>query len=523
MAIDGGAHEGDPVPRAVTSLRRDVALAAFASGTVEMVTRALTIVLSIATARALQPSEVGLLGLAVIVVGVLSLVTACAETAGVIARSLGSDPQYAWSATVARGAVTACLLVVAPFSLPPFAHLLAGKETASVELMALVHLLLWQLVLDLAVTYPRVLLQRRLSLTSLVGATLLQVTTHVGLSLVLLWQGYGAMGVVSSALVSGGLSGAFLWCRLFAQPGLHSGGKVDAAVWSQTLASTARVFAGSFAGYLNGRLNNLLVAGVLGPAAMSFYGMAWSASRIPVWVLSQALGVVLVPTLAHVRSDTYRMERVLRESIRHAYLLLTPACAMLFVTADSLVTTVLGAKWLPVVPALRVMSVSVLTAPLLIAFNGLLMAVDRGHLTGLATGAQLGTFVVLLVPLASRWGVVGAALGDLASTIVATVVLLVLCRVRVPEVRWDIVPAVLPVVAAVTGGLLASSLSTGLAAGGMKIASEACVLMGGYLLIIWLLGGRGRLVELTGLVRDVVRWPSAAALTPGKAGGDGSQ
>jgi hypothetical protein len=139
-------------------------------------------------------------------------------------------------------------------------------------------------------------------------------------------------------------------------------------------------------------------------------------------------------------------------------------------------------------------------------------------LTGLATGAQLGTFVVLVVPLASRWGVVGAALGDLASTIVVTVVLLVLCRLRVPEVRWDIVPAVLPVVAAVSGGLLASSLSTGLAAGGMKIASEACVLMGGYLLIIWLLGGRGRLVELTGLVRDVARRPSAAVLTPGKVG-----
>ena len=159
MAIDGGGHKGDPVPRAVTSLRRNVAQAAFASGAVEMVTRALTIVLSIATARALQPSEVGLLGLAVIVVGVLSLVTACAETAGVIGRSLGSDSQYAWSATVARGVVTACLLAVAPLFLPPLGHLLGGKETAaSAEMMALVYLLLWQLGLDLAVTYPRVFL-----------------------------------------------------------------------------------------------------------------------------------------------------------------------------------------------------------------------------------------------------------------------------------------------------------------------------------------------------------------------------
>jgi len=128
--------------RAAGTLRRNVARAAFASGGVEIVARVLTIVLSIATARELQPSEVGLLGLAVIIVGVLSVVTACAETAGVIARSLASDPQYAWSATLARGAITACLLAVAPFSLPPLAHLLAGKEAASADLLALVYLLM---------------------------------------------------------------------------------------------------------------------------------------------------------------------------------------------------------------------------------------------------------------------------------------------------------------------------------------------------------------------------------------------
>lgn len=501
----------------MTSLRRGVVVAAFASGAVEMGTRVLTIVLSIATARALQPSEVGLLGLAVIIVGVLSVVTACAETAGVVARSRGSDPQYACSATATRGVITACLVAVAPFSLPPLAHLLAGKEAATAELMALTHLLLWGLGLDLVATYPRVLLQRRLSLISLVGASLLQITSHVGLSLVLLWNGYGAIGVASSALVSSALSVAFLWCRLFAQPGRRWEGRIDSAVLSQTLASTARVFAGSFTGYLNGRLNSALVAVVLGPAAMSFYGLAWGVSRVPVWVLSQALALVLVPTLAHVRSDADRVERVLHESIRLAYVLLTPACAMLFVSADSLVTVVLGAKWLPVVPVLRVMSVSALMAPLGIAFNGLLVATDRGHFTGLATGAQLGTFVALVAPLVPRWGVVGAAVGDLASTIVVTVVLLVLCRLRVPEVRWSIVPAVLPVVAAVSGGLLASSVSIELAAGVMKIATEAWVLLGGYLLIMWLLGGSGRLVEIVALARDVARPPSAAVVTPDRA------
>jgi len=165
------------------------------------------------------------------------------------------------------------------------------------------------------------------------------------------------------------------------------------------------------------------------------------------------------------------------------------------------------------------MSVSVLMAPLVIAFNGLLVAMDRAHLTGLATGAQLGMIVVLVVPLATRWGVVGAAFGDLVSTIVLTTVLFLLCRVKVPEVRWEVVPAaVLPGVAAASAGLVASILSTKLPVGVMKLASEACVLVVGYLAIIWVLGGRGRLVELAELVRAVARRPAPVVAGSGHAG-----
>jgi polysaccharide transporter, PST family len=505
------------VANAVMSLRSAVARAAFASGAVEMATRALTIVLSIVVARALDPREVGLLGLGVIVVGILSVVTGCAETAGVIGRSGGADAQYAWTSMVVRGVITGGLLALAPLFLPAALHLLPGKESSSGELMGLMHVLLWQLVLDLAATYPRVLLQRRLSLTPLAGASLAQIIAHVGLSLVLLRLGYGAMGVAASTLVAGGLSGALLWSRLLASPSPPWDGKIKAGLWKQTAASTVRVFVGSFVGYLNGRVDNLLVAGVLGPAAMSFYGMAWSASRIPMWILHQALGLVLVPTLARVRSDAERMERVILESLRHSYLLLAPACALLFVTADSLVVTVLGMKWLPVVSALQVMSVTVLVGPLVTTSNGLLVATDRGHLASLATGAQLVTLVLIVGPLAAWWGILGAALGDLVAAAVLTATLIALCRRSEPVVNcWTVSSALLPVVAALCAGSLAFSFPTELPPGLMRLAVQVGVSLAGYGVSIWLLGGRARLLELIEVMRNVTRRPAApAAVSPG--------
>jgi len=102
---------------------------------------------------------------------------------------------------------------------------------------------------------------------------------------------------------------------------------------------------------------------------------------------------------------------------------------------------------------------------------------------------------------------------------VLAAVLFVLCRIRVPEVKCEVVPAVvLPGVAAAAGGLFASSLSADFPTGAMKLAGEAGVLVIGYLAMIWLLGGRGRLVDLAELVRDAVWRPARVVASSGQTG-----
>lgn len=489
-----------------------MARAAFASGGVEVVSRALTIVVSIGTARVLEPREVGLLGLAVIIVGVLSLAGGCAETAAVISRSRGSKAGYAWSAVVIRGSVTLCLLSLLRFAFPVVGELLGGRDSASGELTVLVNLLCWQLIIEVIGAYPRVLLQRDLRLTCLSAASLLRIVAHVGLSLAFLLGGYGAIGLVWGSLLADGAGTAFLWSRLqgsrVAAPDV-TGGR---GLWRQVILATAKVFSASVVGYLNGRFGNLVVASVLGAALMSFYGMAWSMSRIPIWILTQALSPVLLPTLAQVRGEAFRVERIVRESLRYSCLIFVPACALLFFAGQSLVTTVLGAKWQPLVPALQIMSLTVLMGPLVIVANGLLIATERAHLTSFATGSQFVAQVLMMVPMASRWGIVGAAVADLASTVMLTAALVALCRLTMPETKlkaWS--SALMPVSAAATAGILTRSLCSELPEGLIRLVCEAAGFLLAYVAVLWLLGGKGRLTELLGLIGDVAGRPAALA------------
>jgi O-antigen/teichoic acid export membrane protein len=186
------------------------------------------------------------------------------------------------------------------------------------------------------------------------------------------------------------------------------------------------------------------------------------------------------------------------------------------------VVTVLGVTWLPVVPALQVMSVTALLGPLVIVSNGLLVATDRGHLTSFASGAQLITLLLTVAPLAAWGGVLGAALGDLVATAALTATLIALCRRSEPKVNcWVISPILLPVLAAVCAGLLALSVSAGLSAGPTRLASEVSVSVAGYMATICLLGGRGRLMELIAVMRDITRRPAAVAAAPADTGSDG--
>jgi O-antigen/teichoic acid export membrane protein len=501
------AAESAALPQEYTRpLRHGVARAALASGAVETVSRVLTIVLSIATARALQPSQVGILGLAVIVIGIISLVAACSETAGVISRSEGTDSQHAFAATAIRGLISAILVTGAYLCLPVITRLLVSAERSEGELVGLIRILLWIPIVELIAGYPRVLLQRRLDLTYLAGVSLFQVSSHVGLSVLLLWQGLGAQGVAYSSLIASIINATAVWLRVYGRRWPKRNGFPTRSVWRDVLTGNSKVFAGGFVGYLNGRVDNLLVAGAIGPTAMSFYGMAWTASRMAPQVLGQAFGFVLIPALAQIQTDEKRTKRALAESVQHSYLLLAPLSAGLFVLAPFLVQVALGAKWLPMVPCLRVMCIAMLVGPLISASNALLVASGRAHFTGLAAIAQLAVLATTIIPLSQRWGTVGAAVADLCAVLFLTITLIVVTPLFREVLMRNMLSCIgVPVISALMAAFIAQTAPLQIDDVVLTSLAKMGLIVVIYPVILSLLGGRGALLELVTLIRDVAQ------------------
>src|SRR5262245_16992612 len=110
------------------SLRFKAARAAVTSGGAELVNRIVAVMLSIATARMLDPRGVGVLGLAVIVTGVISMIGCYPETAAVAIPERKKHGKFAIAAMILRMLTVTFLLALLVLTFPICAKLLAGKE-----------------------------------------------------------------------------------------------------------------------------------------------------------------------------------------------------------------------------------------------------------------------------------------------------------------------------------------------------------------------------------------------------------
>ena len=483
------------------------ARAAMASGTAEVITRVLTVVLAIVTARMLEPLEVGLLGLSVIVIGVVSMLGFYPETAAITARGDEGESQFAIAAAGIRAVILGCSLATLWLAFSPVARYLIGNDvTGAGPLRELVLVLAWMPVLELVSGYPQVVMQRRLELGFIARLQILQPVIFVTLAVALLIAGYGYIGVAWANIASSASVALLLWWRLLLSGSVSWGGWPSTRLWRETLRGTAKVLIGGFGGYLSGRLDNLLVASSIGPAAMSFYSMAWNASRTPANVFARAINFVLVPTLARIQDDPSRVQRALRECVRNSYLLLAPACAILFVTAPVLVNYVIGPKWLPLVPALRIMCFTVLAVPILFASGALLVGTGKAHLTAIATTIHLATLFIAIPPLSGRWGVVGAAYADCMAVVLLTVALGATAWFATRQIGLQVLKtAAVPLVAAVGSGYFALIQTSSIQSDALGFVFGVTLTSLGYVLIVLVLGGRARLTDLSHLLLTVAR------------------
>lgn len=348
--------------------------------------------------RLLAPSDLGLVGMAVLLCGLLQVVIDAFGMAVTTLRDL-SNEQLAQLNTVASmsgflGFIISCAIAI------PLGHFFRSPHLPSVVAAMSVTFLTSGFQ-----TVPYGLLYRDMRFKLLSILTAVQSVIQALTMLSLAWLGYRYWSLVVGNIVGAALlAGLQIACRphRFAIP------KRDSLKNALTFSRHIMVSSFCWYGYSNA---DFLVAGrMLGEAALGAYTLAWNLATIPLEKVATILSNVSYAYLSAAQNNSAALRRYLRILTEGLSLITFPATIGMALVADDLVQLLLGTKWKGAVAPLEILAAYASFRCLVTLLPSILNVTGESRFVMRTT-----QFALFLMPgafyIGSKWGARGIAFG----------------------------------------------------------------------------------------------------------------
>jgi O-antigen/teichoic acid export membrane protein len=346
-------------------------------------------------ARLLRPDDFGLMGMVVLVIGFAQAYTDAGIGAALVHRQTVTRDQLSslyWLGLALGAAVCAILSLVAPVLALFF------REPRLVPLLRVVSLIF--LVLPLGKQFE-LLLQRDLRFDLLAGQELAATAAGAVAAATAALNGAGVWAMIAGTMVVAIVKTIWLcWIGMREhRPGLHFRRRdLDGFVSFGVYQMGERTV-----NFVAERMDQLLIARLLGTQALGYYSFAFNLTAQPVSRINPIVTKVAFPIFARVQDDPGRLRRGYLTVVRLVASVNAPLLFGLLAVGPSLVPMAFGDKWHDSILLVQILSLVALGRSVGNPTGSLLLARGRADL-GFHWNAGL-----LLVTLPCLW--TGAVLG----------------------------------------------------------------------------------------------------------------
>ncbi len=264
---------------------------------------------------------------------------------------------------------------------------------------------------------------RRLAVLELINAV---GTTLVGVALA--WRGYGLTALLATDAVTVLFTALVLygWRPVWRPRLLWAGETVR-----YYLRFGGRTMTQSALGEALDNLDDIWVGAYLGHNPLGLYSRAYTFATYPRRLLAMPVNAVAGGAYAELKGDRPGLSRAFFQTnallVRGGFLL----GGLLVLVAPEFVALALGERWLPMVPAFRLMAVFTLLDPIQGTVSSLFNAVGRPEQVIRARLVQLAALLAGLYALGRAWGIVGVAVAVDGALLVGLGLLLARARAHV--------------------------------------------------------------------------------------------
>lgn len=351
-------------------------------------------------ARLLLPKEFGVVGMAMIFIGLGEQLNELGLSSAIVQRK-DLHPEHMstsfWSTVGMAVALALALVATAPWVALFF------KEPRVVGVLRLISL---DFVLASLAMVPRSLLQRHLRFR---GIALSQLAGGIAYGVVAIVAALLGAGVYS--LVVGQLAFTFA-CNMVVWKvcGWNPRFEFSRRRFGELSSYSFNMLGANMLSYAGANVDKFLVGRLLGPASLGVYSMAYNLATTPQRKISRLFLSVLFPAFSRIQDEGARLREAFLRSQKLLAVLICPMLVGLAFVASDFVTVVLGGKWGDAVWPIRILCLAGLLGAIASPVSGLIQSRGRPDILvwfGLARLVSIGLFVWIGV----RWGAVGVAWG----------------------------------------------------------------------------------------------------------------
>jgi O-antigen/teichoic acid export membrane protein len=309
-------------------------------------TAIVSVIVHIALARLLVPEHFGIVAMANVVIGFISLLKDQGFVEAIIQRE-DLEPLHldtAMWAITAQGFLMAALGV----ALAPLVAFFFSEP----ELTDVFRVLVLTIPIMGTSSLPTAVLKREMDFKPLslraLFASVVSGVIAVGLAI---W-GFGVWSLVFKTIVYHIVAAIILWKACKWVPRL----RFSKQHFKDLFAFGANITGERVLNYFNRQFDDLLVGAVLGSKALGYYTVAYEILKGLTSVLGRTGSQVALPLFSRLQSDAKRLSGAYLTAVQSTAIIAFPIFALFIVAAPELFMLVYGPQWAPSVPLARVLA-----------------------------------------------------------------------------------------------------------------------------------------------------------------------
>ena len=306
----------------------------------------LQFVLSVILMRLLQPSDYGLIAMAMVLIGFANIFGEFGFSSALIQNQAITEQHK--SSIFWLNVVIGSILTLLIFS---FAEQFAGFYENE-KLILVIKYLSFAFILSSFSIVPSALLQKEMNYSALnkidVSIALLSGIVSVYMAL----NGWGVMSLVYQNLAT----------QLFKIPLVFIASRwypknIISRISIKELFSYSAYLSGfNFINYWARKSDDLLIGKFMGADSLGIYSRAYSLMLIPISQVISLVSNVMFPALSLIQSDKERVKRIYLSVMQVLAFITFPLMLGLLATADNFVIGIFGEKWAEVIPVIQILA-----------------------------------------------------------------------------------------------------------------------------------------------------------------------